>query len=637
MTLSLRHRILLTLIPLLVLLAGLGGTSMVLLHQLGGRIKLILHENYDSVVAMERLKEALERIDSSFQFALAGREDKARDQFDKNWALYDKSLATEVHNITIHPREDQLAARLAELTETYRRQGKAFYERKTHDTARDREEYFEGLLGTFTEIKDTADAIRELNQETMVRAGQRAEDTARTSLLGFGIGLAAAALLAALLSWWTSRSILRRLRAVTVSVRAIGAGNLDQVVPVVARDELGQLAEAFNIMARQLRHYRQTDYSRLLRAQRTSQATIDSFPDPVLVVDGEGQVEMANPAAQRLLGVAGKKPDQAAPVVWQPPEPLREPLRDAVQNQRPYLPEEFDRAVTLRFDGQDRSLLPRILPIRDPYGFTLGAAVLLEDVTRFRLLDQVKSDLVATASHELKTPLTSVRLALHLLLEETVGPLTPKQTELLLDARDNAERLLAMVNNLLDLARLEQGREHLQLRPEPPRAVLEAAAEAVRPRAEDKGIAVTVEAPDDLPLVAVDGQRLGHALGNLLDNAVAYTERGGRITLSAAADGDRVTLAVADTGLGIPVEHLPHVFERFFRIPGRGPGGGTGLGLAIVREIVMAHGGTISVASQPGEGTSFRISLPARASPNDEGRRTTDQRMTNAEAPMTKE
>jgi PAS domain S-box-containing protein len=388
-------------------------------------------------------------------------------------------------------------------------------------------------------------------------------------------------------------------------------------------------------MARQLRHYRQTDYSRLLRAQRTSQATIDSFPDPVLVVDGEGLVEMANPAAQRLLGVAGKKPEQSAPAVWQPPEPLREPLREAVQNQRPYLPEEFDRAVTLRLDGQDRSLLPRILPIRDPYGFTLGAAVLLEDVTRFRLLDQVKSDLVATASHELKTPLTSVRLALHLLLEEAVGPLTPKQTELLLDARDNAERLLAMVNNLLDLARLEQGREHLQLRPEPPRAVLQAAAEAVRPRAEDKGISVTVEAPDDLPLVAVDDQRLGHALGNLLDNAVAYTERGGRITLSAAAEGDGVTLAVADTGLGIPPEHLPHVFERFFRIPGRGPGGGTGLGLAIVREIVTAHGGTIACASQPGQGTVFRITLPARA--NDECRSPNDERMTNAEAPMTKE
>src|SRR5262249_7108410 len=128
MTLSLRHRIILTWIPLLVLLTGLGGTSMILLHQLGGRIKLILHENYDSVVAMERLKEALERIDSSFQFALAGREEDARNQFEKYWPLYDKSLETEQSNVTIHPEEDRLVARLTELTKKYRDQGKAFYD-----------------------------------------------------------------------------------------------------------------------------------------------------------------------------------------------------------------------------------------------------------------------------------------------------------------------------------------------------------------------------------------------------------------------------------------------------------------------------------------------------------------------------
>src|SRR5205807_9987636 len=140
--------------------------------------------------------------------------------------------------------------------------------------------------------------------------------------------------------------------------------------------------------------------------------------------------------------------------------------------------------------------------------------------TRFRLLDQVKSDLVATVSHELKTPLTSVRLAHHLLLEEAVGPLTPKQTELLLDARDNAERLLSRVNSLLDLARLEEGREFLELRPELPKGVLERAADTVRPRAEDKGVAVVVEAPPELPPIAVDSERLGHALDNLLDNAL---------------------------------------------------------------------------------------------------------------------
>src|SRR5262249_49103726 len=152
--------------------------------------------------------------------------------------------------------------------------------------------------------------------------------------------------------------------------------------------------------------------------------------------------------------------------------------------------------------------------------------------------------------------------------------LTPKQTELLVDARDNAERLLAMINNLLDLARLEQGRERVDLQPEAPGDLLEAAAAEVRPRAEDRGLALVVEGAPDLPPVQADPKRLGHALSNLLDNAVAYTDRGGRITLSAARTDGGVLLTVSDTGRGIPPEYLDRVFDRFFRVPGQTEGSG---------------------------------------------------------------
>jgi two-component system, NtrC family, sensor histidine kinase KinB len=619
MTTSLRFRIILMLVPLLALLGLMGSAAVAALYRLGGSIDAILRENYDSVLYMERLDEALERIDTSFQFAMAGREDLARPQYEENWQAYRDYLGREQKNITILPDESELVDRLVELTARYRRQGDAFYARPTAVPAWQKD-YFGsgGLFDTFKEIKDIAGRILRLNQDHMEQSSRAAQLAARQSLVGFGIGLAASALLASVLAWHTTRSVLRPIRAVTQSALAIGRGNLDQVVPVLSHDELGLLADAFNAMVRQLRVYRQSDYTRLLRAQRTSQATIDSFPDPVLVVDEEGRVEMANPAAQRLLGVVpsplasrGREVGgEAVAPHWQPPEALRQPLADAVRQQTPYVPDGFERALTFRVDGAEHFFLPRILPIRDPFGSSLGAAVLLEDVTRFRLLDQVKSDLVATASHELKTPLTGIRLALHLLLEETVGPLTPKQAELLVDARDNAEQLLAIVNRLLDLARLEQGREHLALRPAAPVDVLGAAAEAVRPRAADKNIDVEVEAAPNLPPVAVDGPRFGHALGNLLDNAVAQTDRGGRITLSAAAAGDGVVLSVADTGLGIAPEHLPHLFDKFFRIPGRGPDGGTGLGLAITREIVTAHGGTITCDSQQGTGTVFRIRLP---------------------------
>lgn len=614
MRLTLRMRIVLTLIPMLLLLAAVGSAGIILLYRVSYRIDAILHENYRSVNYMERLNESLERVDSSFSFALAGREMQSRIEYTSNWKIYLENLELEQGNITL-PTETELVSRLVEVTERYQKQGDAFFDHPG-DESRRTAEYYQagGLLELFKEIKTVSGEIRHINQQNMEDAGADARETARYSVVTLGTGLALAGLLAALLTWHMIRTILRPIRLLTESAREISAGNLDQVLPVDSGDEVGQFAQAFNLMARHLRESRQSQLNQLSRAQRTSQATIDSFPDPVLVIDGAGRVEMANPAARRLLGVMPVQPGQPASGLWQPPELLREPLKEALLGQRDYLPESFDCALLMNSKSGEAAVLPRILTIRDRNDNTLGAAVVLQDVTRWRLLDQVKNNLVATASHELKTPLTGLRMAVHLLLEESVGPLTPKQLELLLDARENSERLLAVVNNLLDLARFEQGSRQLSIQPEPARRLLQNAADAVRARAQDKSIELALDVPDGLPAVAADAERIDHALRNLLDNALTYTDRGGRITLSAVAEGDSVVLSIADTGCGIPSEHLLHVFEKFFRVPGQSRGNGTGLGLAIVQEIVTAHSGTIACESQLGIGTVFHLRLPIATS-----------------------
>ena len=607
---SLRHRIALTLLPLLLLVATFGGYGIVLLSRVGGRIDQILRENYASVIYMERLKENLERMDSSFQFALAGREPEARQQFDANWRLFLEHYEAERRNITL-PGEGELVARLNRLGASYHDKGTEFF--GTGDAASRQTAYFGqgGLLATFKELKDTADQIARMNHDNMAQANREARQTARSSLVWFGVSAVLVTLLGVFLARHTISTILRPLTSVTESVLAIGAGNLDQLVPVVSHDELGQLAGAVNTMARQLRDYRQSQKARLLRIQQAAQATLNSFPDPVMVVDRDCQVEMANPAARRVLGLPLANHPGAPPIVWRPPAALEHPLAEALQAQQAFLPDGFDKAVSLRFGNGERVYLPRILPISEPYGGTVGAAILLADVTRFQLLDQIKSDLVATVSHELKPALGSIRMAIHLLLEEAVGPLNAKQLELLIEARTGSERLLAMINNLLDLARLEKGASHLVIRPENTAALLQSAAELVRQRAADQGVEIVINTVADLPPIAVDSHVIGHAFRNLLDNALTYTERGGRVTLSAASLDEQIEVTVSDTGVGIPPEQLPHVFDRFFRIPGQSRGIGTGLGLAIVEEIVIAHGGSIECQSTPGAGTTFRMTFPA--------------------------
>ncbi len=601
---TLRVRFLIGVAPLLAILVGLGLWAVFMFSRLGGNIEVILKENYRSVLAAQEMKDALERMDSALLFAIGGQGSRGREQFAENRPRFEENFERERQNITIHPREDELVADLTTLRDRYFRLSERFFEAPAEErTAL----YFAEILPTFNRIKDRADDVRLLNQGNMEAMDRQARAAASGSMRGMIVAMIGSALVATAVAALLSRSILGPIVAVTHGARMMARGDMEQVVPVVSRDELGELASAFNSMARTIREFRQSGTARLVRAQKTAQATIDSFPDPVVVVDPLAAVERANPAARRLLGAV---PVEGSSVPWSAPPTLKAPLAAVLRGDPDFLPTSFDHAIALRDDGQERFLLPRVLGIRDAEGGLLGAAVVMSDVTRFRMLDQLKSDMVSTVSHELKTPLTSIQMAVHLLLEEVVGPLSAKQTELLMAARQDSDRLLAMVNDLLDLTRIEQGRVRLDLRPIPPSEAVSAAVERQISRARDRGIDLTADVAPGLPAVLVDPDRVAHVFDNLIGNALDHTDRGGSVRIDAKLLGRFVMVTVADTGEGIAEEYLSRVFERFYRVPGSKAPRGAGLGLAIAREIVLAHGGTIDVASGPGRGAAFTFTLP---------------------------
>jgi signal transduction histidine kinase len=201
-------------------------------------------------------------------------------------------------------------------------------------------------------------------------------------------------------------------------------------------------------------------------------------------------------------------------------------------------------------------------------------------------------------------------MGLHLLLEERIGPLNAKQTELLLAAREESERLLRMINDLLDIAKLESGRAGLLYENIEPRFLVQVAEEDMGQMVESRGMHLALHVASELPPVFVDARQIGHVFSNLISNAVAHSKPGDEIVVAAEPQDGNVRFSVADRGPGIPAEFQSRLFERFFRVPGSDPRG-AGLGLAIAREIVTAHGGTIGVSSQPGQGTEFYFVLPA--------------------------
>jgi signal transduction histidine kinase len=240
----------------------------------------------------------------------------------------------------------------------------------------------------------------------------------------------------------------------------------------------------------------------------------------------------------------------------------------------------------------------------------VGVTVVLQDVTRARRIEELRDDLVATVAHELKTPLTSLRMAVHLLVEEAAGPLSGPQSDLLHAAREDCERIQAIIDDILDLARIQSGRVQLRREPLQGEDLVSSVVESYQASASEKAIALVAEALPGGPQIMGDRERLELVLRNFVSNALQHTPGGGRIAARCLTENGGLRFEVEDTGEGIAPEHQARVFDRFFQVPGR-KSGGSGLGLAIAREIVEAHGGTIGVDSEPGRGSRFWFRVPA--------------------------
>jgi signal transduction histidine kinase len=272
-------------------------------------------------------------------------------------------------------------------------------------------------------------------------------------------------------------------------------------------------------------------------------------------------------------------------------------------------PRGYEEAVRVTASEGDRWLLPRGSPVYGESGDVVGATVILQDVTRLRRFDELKNDLVATVAHEFRTPLTSLRMAIHLCAEGVVGPVTEKQADLLFAAREDCERLQGIVDDLLDLSRIQAGRLTLAVRRVATAVLVEEALGVHRVAAGDRGVRLVHEVAPEAEEVEVDAERVQLVLSNLVGNGVRHTPEGGEVAVRVKRVGVHARFEVKDTGEGIPPEEQARIFEKFYRAPGA-PAGGAGLGLSIARDIVQAHGGEIGVVSAKGQGSTFWFTLP---------------------------
>lgn len=589
----LRNRILFGVAPLIILLMVVGSYAVWLFVRLGGAVNTTLHENYVSITAMRDLTDAALRIDRDL-VAGDGVADLPGSAIEEQTAICQRGVDAELKLIT-EPGEQEAAQRLQKCSQTFL----AAVSAVGKQTANGRTIIQQPL----DELLAAATAIRGINERAMSEKDHRARDTARNSTRVMLLAITVALPLELYLAYRLGGVVLRPIRRLTDSARELGDGNLDQVLPVSSRDELGQLADAFNKMAGKLRLYRQTTSDELVHARQATEIVFAALLDPIVIFSAAGEIAYQNPAAERLR----KKFADSENAL-----PLRALAMKVLQGAGDYLPESFEQSICVRVDERERFLLPRVIGLREGGA---GAVVILNDVTRFRLLDDVKTNLVATVSHELKTPLTSIRMAVYLLLEERIGALNAKQTELVIASRDDAERLLDLINNLLDLAKLESGVSGGERRAQSPAELVRHATNEARELASAAGTKIVTEIPGNLPSVAVSRDQLAHVFSNLINNAIKHSPPGEEITVALRSedDGRSMRFSVTDRGPGVPPAERERIFDKFYRLPGEDKEG-AGLGLAICREIVRAHEGRIGVVPAPGgPGSEFFFVLPVVA------------------------
>ena len=403
------------------------------------------------------------------------------------------------------------------------------------------------------------------------------------ALLALVVGVIAAAAAA--------RSVTRPLNELAGAARDIAAGS----APRFPRSPLPEV-ETLVAALRRMNHELSVRFQGLRRERAESTALVEAMIEGVIATDARGRIVTANSAARRLLGYGSEASLPDLPELFR-----AKAARAVVATVLGGTPVQ-DRQLDL--DG--RALLVNARPFHDG-----GALLVLHDLTELRRLEAVRRDFVANVSHELKTPLTSIAGYTETLVDDT--PDAPTTRRFLEIIRQNARRMHRLVDDLLDLARIESGRWHPAVERVDGATLARECWTALGDRAATRGVTLATATEPPGTLVPADPDAMRQILTNLLDNAARYSPSGGRITCTVHGDVDGVTLAIADQGAGIPREHLPRIFERFYRVdPSRSrEEGGTGLGLAIVKHLVEAHGGRASVTSELGAGTTVTCWFPA--------------------------
>lgn len=564
MALSVRNKIWLGTIFLFLLLMFTGGAGIYYIAIMKGEAKAVLQDNYETLAWCHEMQQQLDSIELDY---------------NKSVPLFEVALKKQEHNIT-EQGEGNYTGKLRTK----------FEQLKAGDTSK----------ANIRLMQSTIQHILDLNMEAIQRKTIAAENTSEKRLTLI-IGFAAIILMISFTFSVNFPSIVTNpILQLTEAIKEITNKNYRHRIFIDNKDEFGELADAFNNMAQRLEYFESSNLNKLLFEKSRAEAVINSLKDPSIGIDKNNIILFANFQALQLLGlrpieIVGKKVEDLTSsndlFAYLVNNESIAPFKIVVENRENY----FVKEVVEVAQGEGNSKV-----------------IVLRNITSFKELDLAKTNFIATISHELKTPLAASDFSIRLLSDERIGTLSDEQKELIGNLKQDNQRVLKILSELLNMSQVESGRIKLNVNEVSPYKIVQDALETVSSSAKERNIEIIKDLPEGLPSIIADTDKTTWVLNNLLTNAMKFSNSGSSIHLTLNHKDNEVLFSVADTGPGIAPEYQTKLFERYFQVPGLNIKG-TGLGLSISKEFIDAQKGRIWVDSKPGAGSVFSFTLPVYA------------------------
>ena len=557
---SVKNKIRLGTIFLFVLVVILGGSSLYYLNKIKNESRNVIKANYESIDYGHRMQLAID----AYQMG-------KRSSLDS----LGKYVQKQASNIT-EPGEKAITDKLVKDFEEFRTSGNP----------------------SIPVISDDIQQILTINMNAIKLKNAKAEESAE-SALALQVMIVGVILIVGLTFAYNFPSVITDpINRITEGIQAISNKNYTHRIHIESKDEFASLAGAYNVMAERLEYFENSNLNKLMFEKSRAEAVINSLKDASIGIDKDGQILFANAEALQLLNMT------ATELVGKQESEIRK-RNDLFRH---VLESSGQTPFKIVVDGKENFFMRELLEVAQEK--STSKVIVLKNITSFKELDVAKTNFIATVSHELKTPLAASDLSIKLLEDERVNELTPDQQELVNTIKNNNQRMLKILSELLNMGQVETGKIKMAIEEVDLKKVILNSVEAVLPVAGQKKINIVNRTNSDLPKVQGDKDKLSWVLNNFLSNAINYAPAGSTITVDAGKDAGGIHVSVKDQGPGIEEKYQEKIFERYFQVPGRSDPHGSGIGLAISREFVQAMGGTVWVKSVIGEGSIFGFQFP---------------------------